>query len=716
MQKWKTFSVLCVISVLFHVQFSYATDISGDAWGRWTVDESPYYVIGEVRVPPDSTLIIDPGIEIYFYGYHKFMVDSNATLQSVGTEQDSILFTEYLTGNGWHGIRFMNANSQSRLAYCKIEKGYAWGDGDDKYGGAIYCNGSSPTIDNNTITENSTEDQGNGGAIYCVNSDPSITNNIIAENNTGANGRGGAVYCLSSSPSITGNIISGNEAATGGAIYCDDNSDPSIINNTITGNSASYGGIISCGDNSPDISDNSITANTATAISCYSSTVSIRNNTITGTGGSGSGSGIESAYGGPFIVGNTITNYLESGILCYDSSPTIQDNLISDNTNRNVGGGAIHIESDGNYIVPIIHNNIITRNSSWHEGGAIYCVHASPSITGNEITENSASESGGAIYLNSYNPSYDSLITISDNYVAGNSASEGGGIYIANSSNCTIGSNFILNNNATGTDGGGIFLDDFEGGVIRFNVIADNHSAENGGGIYFSYVLETDLINNTISWNSAYLKGGGIYCTNSNIEIINGISWNNIAISDHEISLQSGSNVFVSYSDIKGGWIGEGNIDEDPLFVLAGKRDYRLLWESPCIDTGNPDSLDVDETRSDIGAHYFNQNDYMTLYLTPDTTKVIGGGQLGVTYTVINRWDQVEPFWGLTEVILPNSYPFTLLGPVQFNLPANTTIQHHFNHNIPAGAPLGRYEYRTRIGLPPSTLYDEDRFTFRVFE
>ena len=63
---------------------------------------------------------------------------------------------------------------------------------------------------------------------------------------------------------------------------------------------------------------------------------------------------------------------------------------------------------------------------------------------------------------------------------------------------------------------------------------------------------------------------------------------------------------------------GPGNIEEDPLFAVAGEHDYRLLWESPCMDAGLPDSLDPDGSRSDIGAHYFDQDDYITLYITPD--------------------------------------------------------------------------------------------------
>jgi hypothetical protein len=63
----------------------------------------------------------------------------------------------------------------------------------------------------------------------------------------------------------------------------------------------------------------------------------------------------------------------------------------------------------------------------------------------------------------------------------------------------------------------------------------------------------------------------------------------------------------VIYSNISGGWEGEGNIDADPLFANPNNGDYHLKsqtgrWDpnsqcwvqddvtSPCIDAGDPNS------------------------------------------------------------------------------------------------------------------------------
>jgi hypothetical protein len=50
----------------------------------------------------------------------------------------------------------------------------------------------------------------------------------------------------------------------------------------------------------------------------------------------------------------------------------------------------------------------------------------------------------------------------------------------------------------------------------------------------------------------------------------------------------TGSSSVVTYSNVQGGFPGEGNIDADPLFADAANGDYHLLTDSPCIDAGDP--------------------------------------------------------------------------------------------------------------------------------
>jgi len=518
-------------------------------------------------------------------------------------------------------------------------------------------------------------------------------------------GDGAAVLCdSSSSPTITGNTITGNTAHDGGGIYCRYSS-PIITDNTILGNTAQWGGGISCVESSPTITGNTITGNTAVGGGGINSdnrtSPIIKNNTITWNM-AGSGGGVHcGADSHPTFTGNTIawntTSQYGGGIFCdLRSYPTIQNNILKSNS-ANKGGG-IYCREDA---VQTIDGNMIINNRSVDEGGGIYCHLDNLSvIENNTISNNESGDDGGGIFCHEY-----SYPTIINNNINGNLAENGGGIYCRNESQEIYP-------------------------TIVSNTISGNHADHHGGGIYFRNSNPTFSTNSLIE-NTAIIDGGGMYCKGSVIIIVNSIFWNNYAPVGQEMYIGISTNpssLTIDYSDVAGGqasihredncalhW-GSGMIDDDPFFVLPDLPDYRLLWESPCIDTGHPDSLDADGTRSDMGAHYFNQDDYITLYVSPDTAEVAPGGQLGVTYTAINRWNQPEPFWVLSQVTLPGGNTGDVVGPYQYNMPANTTIQVNLVHDIPVNAPIGMYEYWSRIGLPPGTLYDEDSFKFLVFE
>ncbi len=322
-----------------------ATDVSGNVSGEWTVDNSPYNVVGELTVPTDSTLIIDPGVSVIFQGHYKFNVETSATLIAAGTESDSIVFTAANTSEGWWGIRFFSASDISRISYCHIEYGRATGNEPDNDGGAIYCSYSNPSISNNTISDNSAD---YGGGIFCDHSDPIISYNTIS-NNLGTWG-GGGIYCINSDPTINGNTISNNSAYTGGGIYCNfSNSD--ITNNTISENSANgynnnhEGGGIYCCDSSPTIMNNTISDNSADygggIYFISNSSPMINNNTITGNSAF-NGGGIYCNSSDPTISGNTISNnsaYEGGGIYCYETNMAITNNTISNNSADYRGGG-----------------------------------------------------------------------------------------------------------------------------------------------------------------------------------------------------------------------------------------------------------------------------------------------------------------------------------------------------------------------------------------
>jgi hypothetical protein len=122
------------------------------------------------------------------------------------------------------------------------------------------------------------------------------------------------------------------------------------------------------------------------------------------------------------------------------------------------------------------------------------------------------------------------------------------------------------------------------------------------------------VINTTIALNDAEY-GGGLFCLSSRPRLVNTIVWYNVAEDGPQIF---GNSPYITYSDIQGGWEGQGNIDMAPLFRDTTGDDFHLMTtdcgdsdNSPCIDAGDPaisDSLldcswGLGSTHSDMGAY-----------------------------------------------------------------------------------------------------------------
>ena len=265
---------------------------------------------------------------------------------------------------------------------------------------------------------------------------------------------GGGIYVNDSSPNISNNFLTANSASEGGGIYLN-NSSPMIIANTITGNTATYsgGGIFVYSNSAPFISNNTITSNRG--------------------------------------------NSLGGGMTVDGSSPTITANMIIGNTTGLYGGG-MHISNSSS---SVISNNTIIGNRTEDNGGGMYIVNNSPDITGNTIKNNKSIDSGGGIFMQN------SSSNVSGNTINNNSAdSRGGGVYIYGGGYPNFNSNIIQYNDAP--HGGGIYVFDSTP-YINSNAIEDN-TAVYGAGIETSN-CDPQIINNDFINNKAENDGGGVY-------------------------------------------------------------------------------------------------------------------------------------------------------------------------------------------------------------
>ena len=235
-----------------------------------------------------DTVIIAPGTYSGVGNRDIDFLGKAITVRSTDPNDPNIIAATVIDcNNAGRGFRFDGGEEpNSVLAGLTITNGYG---PDDAYidfitwsaGGAIFCEDSSPTIMNCTITGSwaqkgggiscsssspaiigstiSTNMAWSGGGISCHNSMPTLTNCFVIGNSTD-DGCGGGMYNYRSCPSLTNCVFIGNDAGYGGGAICNLSGSFAINNCTITGNSADSGGGVRCSGSStahPRI-DNSI--------------------------------------------------------------------------------------------------------------------------------------------------------------------------------------------------------------------------------------------------------------------------------------------------------------------------------------------------------------------------------------------------------------------------------------------------------------------------
>jgi hypothetical protein len=304
------------------------------------------------------------------------------------------------------------------------------------------------------------------------------------------------------------------------------------------------------------------------------------------------------------------------------------------------GGGMYNVSGS-----PLATNCTFSGNSAVYGGGmANWTGH--PSLVNCFFVKNSAARYGGGI------DNYESKPDLNYCTFSENSSSWGGGISNRTKSNPKL-TNCTFCKSKTSLYGGGMI--NIDSNISLTKCVFKENEAKLGGGMRSSD-SNLFLINCLFVGNIAYCsygpysrglldgRGGGLYNSNctltltnctfggncagdcassicsfeSIVTLTNCILWNN---SPPNIS----GDAAVSYSNIQGGWSGEGNMDVDPLFVRIGyldsngtpdyayddfwvEGDYHLKsrngrWDpageswviddvtSPCIDAGDPSSL-----------------------------------------------------------------------------------------------------------------------------
>jgi len=286
-------------------------EVQGEVGGVWTEAESPYIVVGDVTVPAESTLVIEPGTTIRFAGYYQLKIEGR--IEAAGDGDHRITFTSGSDSprpGDWAGIYLSGSSSGGIISGCSVNFAHI----------GISLKGSGPlTISGNEISNS------RASGITCE----SVTDSILIEGNNIHNCVDGIVCREDASPRIAGNTIVDN---SGVGILCENSSKPVIEGNFLSRNRSS-----------------GITCN-------FGSDASVVRNVM-----AKNGNGMSYTSSAPSVVRCDILENEFSGIVCFKTaSPSISESNIW-------GNGLFEIKNSGT-------GSVTARGNWWGEdtgpGGA----------------------------------------------------------------------------------------------------------------------------------------------------------------------------------------------------------------------------------------------------------------------------------------------------------------------------------------------------------
>jgi uncharacterized repeat protein (TIGR01451 family) len=322
----------------------------------WDQAGSPYVVTETVEIQAGGTLIIEPGVEVYFDAGTGIWVAGDGQLLAEGADAEQILFTSHAGSpapGDWNGISFASSPDQSSiLRYCIIE----WA------GTAVtLADTDFVIIDHCTLRYNGDGgDLNTGGAVNSAGDNLTISNNLIHDNEFGLR------LQKSIGVGITGNVIRDNgEFAIG---FFDANSFGgqynTVVDNDIFGNGGFGIGFVLAGVGYEGGSKNSI-----------------RENDIHDNGGFGIG----------FI--NTRSNTVPDNGSEAGSDNTISNNQIYGNSGFGIGfvnastGEQSQAGSENSIINNSVHDN---SDSAEYPGDGLYMDTGTDNIVTGNLAYNNA--------------------------------------------------------------------------------------------------------------------------------------------------------------------------------------------------------------------------------------------------------------------------------------------------------------------------------------
>ncbi len=278
---------------------------------------------------------------------------------------------------------------------------------------------------------------------------------------------------------------------------------------------------------------------------------------------------------------------IDAAITGWDYTVLVAPGTYSGPGNRGIdfGGKEITVKSAEGAGNTVIDCERLGRGFHFHGGETPASV-----LDGFTVRSGSADYGGGICCKAKSSP------TIINCAITGNNADYGGGISCDEQSNPGVINCILLSNSAK--DGAGVQCLNQSSPRITNCMIAANQAQQRGGGIFCSGQSNATVTNCTVVGNMATSSGGGIFCSESSPALTNCILWGD---TPDEVRAEQ-AELLLTCCDVQGGYLGEGNIAHDPLFVNPSRGDYHLRSGSPCIDAGTNDVPDL--PRVDLDGEY----------------------------------------------------------------------------------------------------------------
>ncbi|MBT4407658.1 MAG: hypothetical protein HOC79_07290, partial [Euryarchaeota archaeon] len=545
-------------------------------------------------------------------------------------------------------------------------------------GGGIYIYFSNPVLENLIIQNNSAT---YGGGVHTAWSAPVLNNLTISGNDaSGPGGRGGGLYIEAAQDGMTidhTNIYGNTATSFGGGVYVYKNqyATPQFSNVTITNNTSNYegGGVSSYYfgnsnflhsiiiDNSPQEIYFQDTGEASSMSVSYSNIDGgqdsiVTNDNATITWGSGN------IDVDPMFVDTASGDYhlLASSQLINAGHP---DSTDSDGTIADIGaypylnsysGPTWYITESGNDTTGTGASNdpfrSIQSGINFSSDADSVTVAAGTYVENINFRGRNIKVAGEDRETTIVTPTNLSTPTIT--FDSWNSNDMSGSVVSGFTFSGGTGYSLRIVYGARPTIEDCIITDHFDALRIEGSAPAFNRTIFHNNNWVFDFGLNPPPENtNSYFNNCTFVNNYGIAPDNNQDDstiFVNSIIYGN------QTTLFSGSYA-IYYSNVEGGYDGDGNIDVDPMFVDSTNGDYNLLADSRLIDAGHPDSTDADGTTADMGAYYYDQAGQpvrvSNLITTPSADNVSvrwNANSAAASYNIYRSTDGSADFYSLS--------------------------------------------------------------------